>query len=323
MKMINSLSITLTLSATLWFLLVPSTAHAVWCCGSVDDVLEGPQIRPTGATTVAGDAPPNLNPNIDFFVGADGIAYPSIGSTNRIDPHQTAINLAWRISIDLAGDAIFQMIQTSFNHLQNTWMLEDVSHVNRRLYQIHRDLAQQNRGLFNQIRNFPRSETIEEYRRVIRGGGLAVPGHVALNEGFIRQGYGRAQSLTSTLYHYTTAAGREGIETNYMLNPTTTGGFGVGQYFTDIIPENFNRAVMDRIMPRRYETVDRMGDPSYYYQIRVTGLPLNQATQSDIMAGDGVIFRPHNRLPNIFIYTNDTPLDISGRIIRRGEIDYD
>ncbi len=106
-----------------------------------------------------------------------------------------------------------------------------------------------------------------------------------------------------TLYHYTNAAGIQGILASGVLRPSMAASspsdvrYGDGQYLTDIAPATMTAAQLSRAL---------IGHPflghrfSHYVAIDVTDLKVIQGRQG------------------VFVVPGNHPLDLRGRIVSSG-----
>lgn len=106
-----------------------------------------------------------------------------------------------------------------------------------------------------------------------------------------------------TLYHYTDDAGLDGITSSQKLNPSLKANnpndvrYGNGQYLSDIVPGAKTNAQLSR----EFLNIPFQGKKfKNYVEIDVTDLPVKKGR-------DGV-----------FVVPNETPLDLTGRIINSG-----
>ncbi|ALC89078.1 hypothetical protein AM500_04175 [Bacillus sp. FJAT-18017] len=107
-----------------------------------------------------------------------------------------------------------------------------------------------------------------------------------------------------TLYHYTNEKGAAGILDSKKLNPSLKANnpkdarYGDGQYLSDIAPETKTPAQLARIfinVPNKYKF-------THYVEIDVSDLDVKKGR-------DGV-----------FVILNESPLDLTGRIVRSGKV---
>ncbi|MCI5131665.1 MAG: hypothetical protein D3904_09105 [Candidatus Electrothrix sp. EH2] len=108
-----------------------------------------------------------------------------------------------------------------------------------------------------------------------------------------------------TLFHYTDHTGYEGILESRQLNPSTISQnpndvrYGAGQYLSDVKPQTKTPAQLSRLF---------LGHPfqgkkyTHYIEIDVSDLTVLQGR------------------PSVFVIRNDKPLDLTGRVVRHGEV---
>ncbi|MBI2803882.1 MAG: hypothetical protein HYX68_02745 [Planctomycetes bacterium] len=116
---------------------------------------------------------------------------------------------------------------------------------------------------------------------------------------------GEAAPVRRTLYHYTSAQGCEQIVSSQMLKPSLAASnprdvrYGDGQYLSDIAPETRTPGQLAYALlhdPRGWRRF------THFVEIDVTGL---NATEGR---------------PGVFVIPNTEGLDLTGRIVRFGEV---
>jgi hypothetical protein len=114
-----------------------------------------------------------------------------------------------------------------------------------------------------------------------------------------------ANSTPSTLYHYTNAAGMNGILGSQTLNPSLFSlnpndvRYGNGQYLSDIVPGSMTPAQLSRAFINNPFQGSRYTN---YVAIDVGGL--------NVVMGR----------PGVFVIPNEVPLDLNGRIVGSGAV---
>ena len=107
-----------------------------------------------------------------------------------------------------------------------------------------------------------------------------------------------------TLYHYTNEKGMNGITESNQLNPSLKANnpkdarYGDGQYLSDIKPNMQTPASL----AKKFINVPNKYKYTHYVQINVTGLEVIQGRQG------------------VFVIPNNSPLDLTGRIISVGTV---
>jgi hypothetical protein len=110
--------------------------------------------------------------------------------------------------------------------------------------------------------------------------------------------------VPDVLYHYTSQAGHDGILSSKKINPSLIGNnpkdarYGDGQYFSDILPGTKSSASLSATFIR----IPFQGPKfEYYIGVNVKGLNVVKGRE------------------NVFVALNDSPLDISKRLVSSGK----
>jgi len=130
---------------------------------------------------------------------------------------------------------------------------------------------------------------------------------------------GNLQPPGKTLFHYTSEQGMAGILQSKTLNPSTKPPFityGVGQYLTDIAPEQ----IIGRVRADLTQAEIDQGYMSFSQLSRqIYGQPFGMASRLRIYFEMNVSgLSVENPARNIFLIRGTEPLDLFGRIIRFG-----
>lgn len=134
----------------------------------------------------------------------------------------------------------------------------------------------------------------------------AEPAKLTVGDGVLAAGAaGVSGASPSTLYHYTNSAGMDGIVDSMSLRPSLFSlnpkdvRYGNGQYLSDIAPGTMSPAQLSRAFVNNPFQGARYTN---YVAIDVTGLNVVQGR------------------PGVFVVPNETPLDLTGRIVGSGPV---
>jgi RHS repeat-associated protein len=140
------------------------------------------------------------------------------------------------------------------------------------------------------------------------GGPASSVGLLALGAGLASGGGG-----TTTLYHYTTQTGREGILESmeiFASSGPVHARHGGGQYFTDIAPGQVGGRTL-ATTPAGQMSLGQLST-------RLFGMPYNARRLSDYVEVDAGGLGAREVAPNIFLVEGTTSLNVSGRVVSSG-----